>query len=81
MSDVNIEYDRIHFEIVGQELIAHDNIVIEESLSEEDDLSLSGEGYLIRRIDDQNYWVISARLDSDGLMRGVEEMHRFVRNL
>lgn len=79
MSD-NIEYDRIHFEIVGDELIAHDNIVIEESLSEADDLTLAGDGFLMRRIDDNNYWVISARLDSEGLMAGVEEMHRFVRN-
>lgn len=80
MSD-NIEYDRIHFEIVGDELVAHDNIVVEESLSEEDDLKLSGDGYLIRRIDDANYWVLSARLDSEGLTNGVEEMHRFVRSL
>ncbi|MFY0656350.1 MAG: hypothetical protein JXR12_06340 [Neptunomonas phycophila] len=77
----NVEYDRIHFEIVGGELVAHDNIVIEETLSEADDLSLSAEGYLTRRIDDANYWVISARLDSAGLMAGVEEMHRFARSL
>lgn len=75
MEIINIEYDRIHFELVGEDLVAHDNIVVEEALSEADDLSLSVNGYIIRRIDDANYWVISARLEQVGMMAGIEALH------
>lgn len=71
----NIEYDRIHFEMVGEELVTHDNLVIEEDLTEEDSVQLASEGFLIRQIDETNYWVISARLDRDGLMAGVDELY------
>lgn len=79
MSEVNnIEYDRIHFEMVGGELVTHDNLVIEEDLSEADSVQLASDGYLIRQVDQTNYWVISARLDRDGLMAGVEELYQRV---
>ncbi len=75
MEIINLEYDRIHFELVGEDLVAHDNIVVEESLSEADDLALSSVGYIIRRIDDTNYWVISGRLHDAGMMAGIEALH------
>ena len=81
MADVNTEYDRIHYELVNGELVTHDNIVIEESLSEDDDRLLASQGYLLRRIDDQNYWIISARLDDVGMTVGIEAMYAFARTL
>lgn len=78
MSD-NIEYDRIHFEIVNGDPIAQDNVVVEEILSEEDTISLASDGFIIRRIDDYNFWVVSARVDVEGMTAGVEELHRQIR--
>ena len=75
MEVVNQEYDRIHFELINSELVAHTNELVEESLSLEDDQSLAAQGYIIRRFDDYNYWVLSDRLDNIGMMVGIETLH------